>query len=84
MGHSLIGSRLAHYELTGARGSGAMSEVYLGRDTQLDKEVAVKVISENLVQRADLVERFEREARAAARLEHPNLATIYFSGTFEG
>ncbi len=84
MGHSLIGSRLAHYELTGALGSGAMSEVYLGRDTQLDKEVAVKVISENLVQRADLVERFEREARAAARLEHPNLATIYFSGTFEG
>lgn len=84
MGHSLIGSRLAHYELTGALGAGAMSEVYLGRDTQLDKEVAVKVISENLIQRADLVERFEREARAAARLEHPNLATIYFSGTFEG
>jgi len=84
MSHSLIGKSLAHYELKGALGSGAMSEVYLARDTQLDKDVAVKVISENLVQRTDLVERFEREARAAARLEHPNLATIYFSGTFEG
>jgi tRNA A-37 threonylcarbamoyl transferase component Bud32 len=84
MGHSLIGTRLAHYEMIGALGSGAMSEVYLARDTQLDKDVAVKVISENLIQRTDLVDRFEREARAAARLEHPNLATIYYSSTHEG
>lgn len=82
--HPLLGQRLGHYDLVAPLGTGAMSEVYVGRDVRLDKQVAVKVISESLVRRAELVERFEREARAAARLQHPNVATVYFFGTHEG
>jgi tRNA A-37 threonylcarbamoyl transferase component Bud32 len=82
--HPLIGQTLGHYRLTGALGAGAMSEVYLATDTRLQKDVAVKVILEKIAQRPDLLERFEREARAAARLDHPNVAAVYFSGTHEG
>ena len=83
MTHSLVGTRLAHYDLLGPLGSGAMSEVYLARDTRLDKQVAVKVINDSLLDRPDLVERFEREAQAAARLEHANVAAVFFSGVHE-
>ena len=82
MAFALVGQTVEHFELLGPLGAGAMSEVYLGRDTRLDKRVAVKVINENLLRRPDLVERFEREARAAARLSHPNVATVYFFGSF--
>jgi len=82
--HPLLGQRLGHYDLIAPLGTGAMSEVYVGVDRQLDKEVAVKVINDNLARKAELVQRFEREAKAAARLEHPNLATVYFFGTHEG
>jgi len=81
--HPLIGTRLAHYDLLGPLGSGAMSDVYLARDTRLDKQVAVKVINEALLDRPDLVDRFEREAMAAARLEHPNVAAVFFSGVHD-
>jgi tRNA A-37 threonylcarbamoyl transferase component Bud32 len=81
---ALVGQTVEHFELLAPLGAGAMSEVYLGRDTRLDKQVAVKVINENLLRRPDLVERFEREARAAARLSHPNVATVYFFGNFQG
>lgn len=83
MAFALTGHQLEHFELLGPLGAGAMSEVYLARDTRLDKQVAVKVINENLARRADLVERFEREARAAARLTHANVATVYFSGSYQ-
>ena len=83
MAHPLIGTRLAHYDLLGPLGSGAMSDVYLARDTRLDKQVAVKVINEALLDRPDLVDRFEREAMAAARLEHPNVAAVFFSGVHD-
>jgi serine/threonine protein kinase len=79
---ALVGQTVEHFELLGPLGAGAMSEVYLGRDTRLDKKVAIKVINENLLRRPDLVERFEREARAAARLSHENVATVYFFGSF--
>jgi hypothetical protein len=80
----LVDKQLGHYELLGGLGSGAMSEVYLARDTQLDRLVAVKVLSSQIVRRADGVQRFQREAQAAARLEHPNVATVFYSGTHEG
>lgn len=80
MAFALVGQTVEHFELLGPLGAGAMSEVYLGRDTRLDKKVAVKVINENLLRRPDLVERFEREARAAARLTHANVATVFFFG----
>ena len=82
MAFALVGHTLEHYEILGPLGAGAMSEVYLARDTRLDKQVAVKVINENLLRRPDLVERFEREARAAARLSHANVATVYFFGRY--
>jgi tRNA A-37 threonylcarbamoyl transferase component Bud32 len=81
---ALAGQHLEHYELLGPLGAGAMSEVYVARDTRLDKPVAVKVINESLARRKDLVERFEREARAAARLSHPNVAGVFFFGTHDG
>ena len=84
MTHPLLGQRLGHFDLIAPLGAGAMSEVYVGLDRQLDKKVAVKVINDNLARQAELVERFEREAKAAARLEHPNVATVYFFGTHEG
>jgi serine/threonine protein kinase len=61
-----------------------MSEVYLARDIRLDRLVAVKVLSAQTVRKTDGVQRFEREAQAAARLEHPNVATVFYSGTHEG
>ena len=84
MTHPLLGQRLGHYDLIAPLGTGAMSEVYVGLDRQLDKKVAVKVINDNLARQAELVERFEREAKAAARLAHPNVATVFFFGTHEG
>ncbi|MEE2828934.1 MAG: serine/threonine-protein kinase [Myxococcota bacterium] len=84
MAFPLVDQHLEHYELLGGIGSGAMSEVYLGRDIRLDRLVAVKVLSEVIVKKADGIRRFEREAQAAARLEHPNVATVFFSGTHHG
>lgn len=84
MSFPLVDKQLGHYELLGGLGSGAMSEVYLARDTRLDRLVAVKVLSAQILRRADGVHRFEREAQAAARLEHPNVATVFTSGSHEG
>jgi serine/threonine protein kinase len=81
---SLVDKQLGHYELLGGLGSGAMSEVYLARDTRLDRLVAVKVLSAQILRKADGVHRFEREAQAAARLEHPNVSTVFTSGSHEG
>jgi len=76
----LVGRDLAHYRLTQPLGSGAMSEVYLAKDKQLQRDVAVKVILDSVARKPALVERFEREARAAGRLDHPNVARVYFFG----
>lgn len=80
MAFVLVGRQLAHYQLLAPLGSGAMSEVYLARDERLDKEVAVKVILDSVARKPELVQRFEREARAAGRLHHPHVTTVYFFG----
>lgn len=83
MAFVLVGRTLDHYQMLRPLGSGAMSEVYLARDVRLDKEVAVKVILDSVARKPELVQRFEREARAAGRLDHPHVTTVYFFGQTE-
>jgi tRNA A-37 threonylcarbamoyl transferase component Bud32/uncharacterized RDD family membrane protein YckC len=78
------GTRLAHYEIQDQLGSGAMGTVYRAHDEALDRWVAVKVLRARLAEEAAIVERFVREARAAARVNHPNLTHIYFVGAESG
>jgi Tol biopolymer transport system component/predicted Ser/Thr protein kinase len=73
----LIGKTLNHYEVLSRIGKGGMGEVYLARDTKLDRQVALKVLPEELAASPDRRARFEREAKAIAALKHPNIVTIY-------
>jgi serine/threonine-protein kinase len=68
---------LGRYQLLEQVGSGGMAVVYRGRDTALDREVAVKLLHPHLAQAAESRARFSREARAVARLGHPNIVEIY-------
>jgi serine/threonine-protein kinase len=70
----------AEYELVEELGRGGMAVVYRARETHLEREVAVKVLPFSLAFDADFVERFTREARTAAQLEHPNIIPIYRVG----
>jgi uncharacterized RDD family membrane protein YckC len=76
----LVGKRLRHFEVTRLLGRGGMGSVYLGQDTSLGRPVALKVLDPELGRDRDVVARFEREARAQARLRHPNVAQIHFIG----
>src|SRR5260221_8546069 len=75
---SLVGGKLRHFEVQRLLGRGGMGAVYLGRDTSLDRLVAIKVLAPDVKVDAEIVLRFEREARAQARLVHPNVTQIYF------
>ena len=66
-------TRLGPYEIVAPLGAGGMGEVYRARDTRLDRDVAVKVLSEFLAADPDTLARFEREAKAVAALSHPNI-----------
>ena len=74
------GTRLGPYEIVGPLGHGGMGEVYRARDPRLDRLIAIKVLSPRLVGTATMVERFEREARTIAALNHPNICTVYDVG----
>ncbi|MEO8218311.1 MAG: protein kinase [Acidobacteriota bacterium] len=74
------GTRLGPYEISSQIGVGGMGEVYRARDTRLGRDVAVKVLPENLSADRDRLARFEKEARAASALNHPNVVTIYDIG----
>src|SRR5688572_96540 len=74
------GSRLGRYDITGSLGAGGMGQVYRGRDPQLDREVAIKVLSAQLARDPDALARFEREATSVARLSHPNILSIFEFG----
>ncbi len=69
--------KLGKYDIVGKIGKGAMGEVYKGQDPALKRFVAIKTIAETLGADEDLIERFRREARNAAALNHPNIITIY-------
>src|SRR5512138_2664912 len=68
---------LGRYELLEQVGTGGMAVVYRGRDTALDREVAVKLLHPHLAARAESRARFSREARAVARIKHPNIVEIF-------
>jgi serine/threonine-protein kinase len=76
--------RFGKYELLAKLGQGGMGAVYQARDPVLDRMVALKVVSPKLLAEPDTFSRFQREARAAARLQHPNIVTIFELGEAEG
>ncbi|NLF13428.1 MAG: ABC transporter substrate-binding protein [Anaerolineaceae bacterium] len=80
MNGDLVGRRLGKYEIRAEVGRGGMGTVYLAHDPLLQRRVALKVLAPHLAGEPDLIERFLREARAAARLKHPNIVTIYDVG----
>ena len=71
------GTRLGPYEVLAPLGAGGMGEVYRARDTRLDRDVALKVLPEEFFEDTERRERFEREAKALAAVNHPNIAAIY-------
>ncbi len=72
------------YRLEAKLGEGGMGTVYLAHDLELDRQVAVKLLAKNLVDDAEVVERFEREAKLTAKLDHPNVVPIYDVGRHQG
>ena len=73
----MIGRTLAHYTVVEIIGEGAMGTVYRARDTKLGRDVALKVLPEDLASDSDRLERFQREARALASIDHPNIVTVH-------
>ena len=80
----LPGKRLGPYEILSAIGAGGMGEVYSAKDTRLDRIVAIKVLPTHLADRSELRERFEREAKTIASLNHPHICTLYDIGHQDG
>jgi len=78
------GTRLGPYEVTALLGAGGMGEVFRAHDIRLRREVAVKVLPEGFAASADRLRRFEREARATAALNHPNVLTVFDVGQAGG
>jgi hypothetical protein len=80
----LPGRRLGPYEILSAIGAGGMGEVYKACDTRLDRTVAIKTLPPHLADRAELRERFDREAKTIASLNHPHICTLYDTGHQDG
>jgi Tol biopolymer transport system component len=80
----MIGETFSHYRITDKLGEGGMGEVWRAEDTQLGREVAIKVLPEAFAQDTERMARFEREARVLAALDHPHIAAIYGLEEAEG
>ncbi len=80
----MVGTQLGHYRIDRKLGEGGMGEVYLATDSKLGRQVALKVLTGALAGDPDRQERFEREARAAAALNHPNIVTIHSVENIDG
>jgi serine/threonine protein kinase/Tol biopolymer transport system component len=74
------GTKLGHYEIVSKIGEGGMGEVYLSQDTKLDRKVALKILPADVASNRDRMDRFVREAKSAAALNHPHIAHIYEIG----
>jgi len=78
------GTKIGDYEVVRLIGSGGMGEVYQARDVRLAREVAIKVLASFVTKDLERLRRFEREARAVAALNHPNILAVYQMGVYEG
>src|SRR5271168_770822 len=74
------GTKLGSYEILAPLGKGGMGEVYRARDGRLERSVAIKILPAEFSADGDRLRRFEREARSASALNHPNIVTIYELG----
>ena len=74
---NLIGRTLSHYKITALLGEGGMAAVYRARDTRLGREIAIKILPAATSSDPRQLERFQREAKALAALDHPNIVTVY-------
>ncbi|PYV94113.1 MAG: hypothetical protein DMG90_00565 [Acidobacteria bacterium] len=78
------GARLGPYEIQSPLGAGGMGEVYRGRDTRLDRTVAVKILPSHLSEDTEAKQRFDREARTISSLNHPHICTLFDIGHHDG
>jgi serine/threonine protein kinase len=73
----LTGQTLAHYRFAAAIGAGGMGEVYRATDTKLGRDVALKILPAEMASSRERLERFQREAKALAALDHPGIVTVH-------
>ena len=78
------GTRLGPFEIVAPLGAGGMGEVYRAKDTRLDREVAIKVLSSHLTANRELKQRLDREAKTISKLSHPNICTLHDIGNENG
>ncbi len=83
LGHYQVPSQISKFDILHTLGKGAFGVVYLGRDRELQREVAIKIPRQGKLVHDDDIERFLREARSSAKLRHPNIVQVYDSGCFD-